>query len=74
MGHDCHLKPLPLVAYMPSDAKVLDDIRHRRCTLAKDGGADGDQTHDLVVANDALYQLSYCPVREGWFWAITPRE
>ena len=28
----------------------------------KDGGADRDQTDDLVVANDALYQLSYCPV------------
>ena len=25
------------------------------------GGADEDQTHDLVIANDALYQLSYCP-------------
>ena len=23
------------------------------------GGADRDQTDDLVVANDALYQLSY---------------
>jgi hypothetical protein len=41
---------------------------------AKDGGADGDQTHDLVVANDALYQLSYCPDREGRFWAIAQRE
>lgn len=30
-----------------------------------DGGADRDQTDDLVVANDALYQLSYCPVRKG---------
>ena len=28
----------------------------------RDGGADRDQTDDLVVANDALYQLSYCPV------------
>jgi hypothetical protein len=27
----------------------------------KIGGADRDQTDDLVVANDALYQLSYCP-------------
>jgi hypothetical protein len=30
-----------------------------------DGGPDRDQTDDLVVANDALYQLSYRPVREG---------
>ena len=29
------------------------------------GGADRDQTDDLVVANDALYQLSYCPMEEG---------
>ncbi len=25
------------------------------------GGADGNQTHDLFIANEALYQLSYCP-------------
>ena len=29
-----------------------------------DGGPDRDQTDDLVVANDALYQLSYWPPRE----------
>jgi hypothetical protein len=29
---------------------------------AKNGGADRDQTDDLVIANDALYQLSYCPM------------
>jgi hypothetical protein len=29
------------------------------------GGPDRDQTDDLVVANDALYQLSYRPVQEG---------
>ena len=28
---------------------------------AGSGGPDRDQTDDLVVANDALYQLSYCP-------------
>ena len=38
------------------------------------GGADRDQTDDLVVANDALYQLSYCPMWEGRFWAIAARE
>ena len=37
----------------------------RICIRFKIGGADGDQTHDLVVANDALYQLSYCPEQEG---------
>ena len=40
----------------------------------KIGGPDRDQTDDLVVANDALYQLSYCPEREGRFWAIARRE
>lgn len=27
----------------------------------KFGGAEGDRTPDLVIANDALSQLSYCP-------------
>ncbi len=34
-------------------------VRHQN------GGADRDQTDDLVVANDALYQLSYCPMGKG---------
>jgi hypothetical protein len=39
---------------------------------AKTGGADRAQTGDLLVANEALYQLSYCPGQEGshlgqWF-------
>ena len=29
---------------------------------AKDGGDEGDRTPGLVVANDALYQLSYIPL------------
>ena len=28
------------------------------------GGAEGDRTPDLVIANDALSQLSYGPVKE----------
>ena len=31
-----------------------------------DGGAEGDRTPDLVIANDALSQLSYCP-KPGYF-------
>jgi hypothetical protein len=47
-------------------AEASQDSLHLRFTAPKAGGADGDQTHDLVVANDALYQLSYCPEsREG---------
>ncbi len=35
--------------------------KKHRITTKPLGGADEDQTHDLVIANDALYQLSYCP-------------
>ena len=39
------------------------------CFRWKIGGADRDQTDDLVVANDALYQLSYRP-QGVWYWEI----
>ena len=29
------------------------------------GGAEGDRTPDLLIANEALSQLSYGPVRRG---------
>ena len=29
--------------------------------LMKNGGAEGDRTPDLSIANAALSQLSYCP-------------
>ena len=35
--------------------------------LLKYGGAEGDRTPDLVIANDALSQLSYCPRQERLF-------
>ena len=38
----------------------------------QNGGADRDQTDDLVVANDALYQLSYCPPRKGSYLKSLP--
>ena len=31
------------------------------------GGAEGDRTPDLIIANDTLSQLSYCPIREAVF-------
>ena len=40
----------------------------------RNGGADRDQTDDLVVANDALYQLSYCPVGKGTYLEIRGRQ
>ena len=38
-------------------------VRTGRGVRAKNGGADGNQTHDLFIANEALYQLSYCPMQ-----------
>ena len=42
--------------------------------LTEIGGPERDQTADLVVANDALYQLSYRPQRELWYWEIAGRK
>ncbi len=38
-----------------------------------DGGAEGNRTPDLIIANDALYQLSYSPasVRRGLSEGVT---
>ena len=35
--------------------QILANVRERAC------GAKGNRTLDLVIANDALYQLSYSP-------------
>src|SRR5690349_17739537 len=35
------------------------------CKWLKFGGASRDRTDDLIVANDALSQLSYSPVQVG---------
>jgi hypothetical protein len=43
-------------------------------TAVRNGGPDRDQTDDLVVANDALYQLSYRPMREGTYWENVGRK
>ena len=37
------------------------DVRPGNPWAAGNGGAEGDRTPDLVIANDALSQLSYCP-------------
>ncbi len=39
------------------------DWKIRGCKWLKDGGPDRDRTGDLIVANDALSQLSYRPTR-----------
>ena len=57
---------------MPAFAKA--SARHFSFRSGKkSGGADRDQTDDLVVANDALYQLSYCPVKWNGLIAARPR-
>ena len=33
--------------------------------MVLNGGADGDRTHDLLTASQALSQLSYSPTFEG---------
>jgi hypothetical protein len=40
-----------------------------KAAFFESGGADRDQTDDLVVANDALYQLSYCPKKWANEWS-----
>ena len=47
---------------------------HRRCTQRESGGPERDQTADLVVANDALYQLSYRPEQRLWYCEIVARK
>ena len=45
----------------------LDERRLRYSDLLKNyfGGASRDRTDDLIVANDALSQLSYSPTKVG---------
>gem|GEM_PF-4421569 len=40
------------------------------------GGAEGNQTPDLFIANEALYQLSYSPEtpRRRRLWAVAQYE
>ena len=59
---------------MPLFPKASQGIPRLRYAAAKDGGPDRDQTDDLVVANDALYQLSYRPKRNVTYWEIAGRK
>ena len=38
-----------------------------KCLEVETGGAKGDRTPDLIIANDTLSQLSYCPIRVACF-------
>ena len=35
-------------------------------TFPREGGGDGTRTHDRLVANQVLYQLSYAPSDCWW--------
>ena len=41
------------------------NCKERVAKLLKFGGASRDRTDDLIVANDALSQLSYSPTKVG---------
>ena len=49
--------------------KSADDNHLTICCLVinRSGGPDRDQTDDLLIANEALYQLSYGPVEGRTF-------
>ena len=49
------------VAGMGAAKKTLHTARHEAFLLEWIGGADGDRTHDLRIANATLSQLSYRP-------------
>ena len=44
---------------------MLETCKTSRQVIEKIGGASRDRTDDLIVANDALSQLSYSPVWVG---------
>ena len=52
----------PVFALASCDAAAFATVGLAEPKLAKAGGARRDRTADLVIANDALSQLSYGPV------------
>ena len=52
---------LKCVAAIQEFQGVFTGLRHARSPRAKRGGAERDRTADLLIANEALSQLSYSP-------------
>jgi hypothetical protein len=53
---------------------IVDGAKSRQ-VIDLFGGASRDRTDDLIVANDALSQLSYSPIqREVTFFDFTSRR
>ena len=48
---------------LPSVAQNRGAEALLRSKAAKDGGAEGSRTPDLLIANETLYQLSYDPIQ-----------
>ena len=51
--------------------KILPEVRpfswdEPKLLAGQDGGAEGNQTPDLFIANEALYRLSYSPFLSLW--------
>lgn len=65
--------PLDCMELRTSNAdenEQISGLGGQEIRLGRNGGPDRDQTDDLFVANEALYQLSYRPVREVRFWEM----
>ena len=45
-------------------SRLSNEIKPPLCGGVFFGGADRDRTDDLLVANEALSQLSYSPIKE----------
>ena len=52
---------LDWILYELPNIKNLEWLKKTRKPAINSGGADRDRTDDLVIANDALSQLSYGP-------------
>jgi hypothetical protein len=52
----------PLDTLSPEEATILRIARRQSCGLRGDGGAGRDRTDDILLAKQALSQLSYGPL------------
>jgi hypothetical protein len=53
---------LPTQSHLAAQ-RIFESYRTRRNKA--DGGAEGNRTPDLLIANEALYQLSYSPALQA---------
>ena len=65
-ARDTRFDVLPQLSRASGFAGVGQVIENREVI----GGASRDRTDDLIVANDALSQLSYSPNANGVWWSM----